>query len=143
MRNLLILGGTVVALFLLGRGRLASHINVVFRGLNFTGGLRRPRFTLRFGVQNPTSQAATVRSIVGQVLTNGRAVADVSGFQPIRIGPNSESIVTVNADPAGVGIAQTIIELLRKKDRERMSFEFSGTVNVDGLNIPVQQSVQL
>lgn len=143
MRNLLILGGTIVALFLFGRGRLASHVNVVLRGLNFSGGLRRPRFTLRFGVQNPTGQAATVRSIVGQVMANGRTIADVSGFQPMRIGPNSESIITVNADPQGLGVVQTILALIKEKGKEAVGFQFSGTINVDGINIPLSQTVQL
>jgi hypothetical protein len=143
MRNLLIIGGALVALYLVGRSRLATNVKVLFRGLSFGGGLRRPTVTLRFGVQNPTDQTANVRSIVGQVDANGRTVADVSGFQGIAVGPNTESILSVQAQPAAVGIVQTVADFLRQKERGPVKITFTGTANVDGLNIPLNQSVNL
>lgn len=143
MRNLLLIGGALVALYLVGRSRLATNVKVLFRGLSFGGGLRRPTVTLRFGVQNPTDQTANVRSIVGQVDANGRPVADVSGFQGITVGPNTESILSVQAQPAAVGIVQTVADFLRQKERGPVKITFTGTANVDGLNIPLNQSVNL
>lgn len=143
MRNLLLIGGALVALYLVGRSRLATNVKILFRGLSFGGGLRRPTVTLRFGVQNPTDQTANVRSIVGQVDANGRTVADVSGFQGITVGPNTESILSVQAQPAAVGIVQTVADFLRQKERGPVKITFTGTANVDGLNIPLNQSVNL
>lgn len=143
MRNLLLIGGALVALYLIGRTRLATNVKVLFRGLSFGGGLRKPSISLRFGVQNPTDQTATVRSIVGQVDANGRTVADVSGFQALQVGPNTESILTVQAQPATVGIVQTVAEFLRQKERGPVRVTFTGTANVDGVNLPINSSVNL
>lgn len=143
MRNLLLIGGALVALYLVGRSRLATNVKVLFRGLSFAGGLRRPTISLRFGIQNPTDQMATLRSIVGQVDANGRTVADVSGFQALTVGPNTESIMTVQAQPAAVGIVQTVAEFLRQKERGPVQVTFTGTANVDGLNVPINQSVNI
>lgn len=143
MRNILLIGGALVALYLIGRTRLATNIKVLFRGLSFGGGLRKPSISLRFGVQNPTDQTATVRSIVGQVDANGRTVADVSGFQALTVGPNTESVLTVQAQPAAVGIVQTVAEFLRQKERGPVRVTFTGTANVDGVNLPINSSVNL
>lgn len=143
MRNLLLIGGALVALYLIGRTRLATNVKVLFRGLSFGGGLRKPSISLRFGVQNPTDQTATVRSLVGQVDANGRTVADVSGFQALQVGPNTESILTVQAQPAAVGIVQTVAEFLRQKERGPVRVTFTGTANVDGVNLPINSSVNL
>ena len=143
MRNLLWIGGALVALYLIGRTRLATNVKVLFRGLSFGGGLRKPSISLRFGVQNPTDQTATVRSIVGQVDANGRTVADVSGFQALQVGPNTESILTVQAQPAAVGIVQTVAEFLRQKERGPVRVTFTGTANVDGVNLPINSLVNL
>lgn len=143
MRNLLFIGGALLALFVVTRARLATNVKVLFRGLSFAGGLRRPSITLRFGIQNPTDQTANVRSIVGQVDANGRTVADVSGFQSLQVGPNTETIMQVNAQPAAVGIVQTVAEFLRQKERGAVKVTFTGTANVDGINIPIAQSVNL
>ena len=132
-----------MALYLIGRTRLATNVKVLFRGLSFGGGLRKPSISLRFGVQNPTDQTATVRSIVGQVDANGRTVADVSGFQALQVGPNTESILTVQAQPAAVGIVQTVAEFLRQKERGPVRVTFTGTANVDGVNLPINSSVNL
>ena len=143
MRNLILIGGALVALYIIGRTRLATNVKVLFRGLSFGGGLRKPSISLRFGVQNPTDQTATVRSIVGQVDANGRTVADVSGFQALQVGPNTESILTVQAQPAAVGIVQTVAEFLRQKERGPVRVTFTGTANVDGVNLPINSSVNL
>jgi len=143
MRNLLLIGGALVALYIIGRTRLATNVKVLFRGLSFGGGLRKPSISLRFGVQNPTDQTATVRSLVGQVDANGRTVADVSGFQALQVGPNTESILTVQAQPAAVGIVQTVAEFLRQKERGPVRVTFTGTANVDGVNLPINSSVNL
>ena len=132
-----------MALYLVGRSRLASNVKVLFRGLSFSGGLRRPTISLRFGIQNPTDRMATLRSIVGQVDANGRTVADVSGFQALTVGANTESIMTVQAQPAAVGIVQTVAEFLRQKERGPVQVTFTGTANVDGLNVPINQSVNI
>lgn len=143
MRQAFLIGGVVLALYLLGRRRLAGNIKVLLRGVSFAGGLKRPTFSLRFGLQNPTNQSATLDSLVGQVEANGRTVADVQTFEPVTIAPNRESQLVVTATPAAVGIIQTLVQFVRSKERQPLRVEFIGTANVDGMQIPIQQSATL
>jgi hypothetical protein len=51
--------------------------------------------------------------------------------------------MTVQAQPAAVGIVQTVAEFLRQKERGPVKVTFTGTANVDGLNVPLNQSVNI
>lgn len=138
MKNFLYIGGAIVALYLLGRARLAKNVKIVFRGVSFSGGIVRPTFTLRFGILNPTDQVAEIRSIVGQVEANGKIIADVSNFVALRLDANSESIIPIKAEPSALGIASTVWQYLQSTNREKLQINFSGTANVDGVNIPIK-----
>ncbi len=143
MRNVILIGGVILAVYLLGRRRLAGNIKVLFRGVSFSGGLKRPQFLLRFGIQNPTDRGAVLQSLVGQVDANGRTVADVQSFDAVQIIPNQETRVTITATPAAVGIIQTLAQFIRAKDRQPVTVAFTGTANVDGMNIPISSTATL
>jgi hypothetical protein len=143
MRNILYITGGIVALYLLGRARLAKNVKIVFRGVSFSGGIVRPTLTMRFGVQNPTDQVAEIRSIVGQVTANGRTVADISNFVALELQPNSEAIIPIKAEPSALGIASTVWQYLQSTQREKLQLQFTGTANVDGVNIPIETSATI
>jgi hypothetical protein len=134
---------TSFALYLLGRARLAKNVKIVFRGVSFSGGIVRPTITLRFGIQNPTDQIAEIRSIVGQVMANGRTVADISNFVALKLQPNSEAIIPIKAEPSALGIASTVWQYLQSTQREKLQLQFTGTANVDGVNIPIETSATI
>lgn len=143
MKNLIYIGSAVVALYLLGRARLAGNVKVLFRGVSFSGGIVRPTFTLRFGIQNPTDQVAEIKSIVGQVEANGKNIADVSNFVALKLEPNSEAIIPIKAEPSALGIASTVWQYLQSSNREKLQINFTGTANVDGVNIPIKTSATI
>ena len=74
----------VTAVYFLGKSRL-KKIKVLFRGLKVTGGLLKPKFNLKFGLQNPTNETANFKSLIGEVYANGKLIANVSDFQKIKI----------------------------------------------------------
>lgn len=135
--------GAGVLVYLLTRKTLAKNIKVIFRGLSFSGGLKKPSFLLRFAIQNPTASSATVQSLTGQVEMNGRTIADVSSFQSFSIDPNSEKVYTVTATPSGGGLVSTLVNYFRSKERQAVQVKFIGTANVDGLNIPLSNNITL
>ena len=74
---------------------------------------------------------------------NGRTVADVQSFDAVQIIPNQETRVTITATPAAVGIIQTLAQFIRAKDRQPVTVAFTGTANVDGMNIPISSTATL
>ncbi len=143
MPNLFYIGGAIIALFLLGRARLAKNIKVIFRGVSFTGGIVKPAINLRFGIQNPTDQTAEIRSIVGTVTANGKTIADINTFVSVKLAANSEAIIPIEAQPAALGIASTLWQYLQSKQREKLQIMFTGTANVDGVNFPIETSATI
>lgn len=143
MPNIFYIGGAIIALFLLGRARLAKNIKVIFRGISFTGGIVKPSINLRFGVQNPTDQTAEIRSIVGSVTANGKTIADINTFVSVKLAANSEAIIPIKAQPAALGIASTLWQYLQSKQREKLQIMFTGTANVDGINFPIETSATI
>jgi len=143
MRQFLLIGGVLLAVYLIGRRRLAANVKVLLRGVSFAGGLKKPTLSLRFGIQNPTDREARLLSLVGQVDANGRTVADVSAFETVRILPNQETRYQVSVTPAAVGIIQTLAQFIRAKERQPVRVAFTGTANVDGMNVPIDQAATL
>jgi len=132
--------GGIAAFYFLGKSTL-TRVKLLFRGVSFTGGIFAPRFNLKFGVQNPTNERANIKSLVGTLTANGKTVANISSFTSQIIAPTAESIYTVEARPAAAGLITTITNFLQSKNK--IQFNFSGTMNVDNINIPINENYNM
>jgi hypothetical protein len=92
-------------------------------------------------VQNPTNERANIKSIVGTLTANGKTVANISSFTSQIIAPTAESIYTVEARPAAAGLITTITNFIQSKNK--IQFNFSGTMNVDNINIPINENYNM
>lgn len=135
-----IIVAAVAALYFLGKSRL-TRIKVLFRGFNVTGGLLRPKFNLKFGLQNPTNETATLNSLVGEVTANGKIIANVSSFIPTKINANQESIFSVVAEPLGISIAATVMNFIKTKNK--LQIKFTGSANVDNIVYPLAENLTI
>lgn len=135
-----IIVAAVAALYFLGKSRL-TKIKVLFRGFNVSGGLLKPKFNLKFGLQNPTNETATLNSLVGEVIANGKIIANVSSFMPTKINANQESIINIVAEPAGIAIATTVINFIKTKNK--LNIQFTGSANINNITYPLEQSLSI
>jgi len=131
----------LVGYYLYSKKNLANKIKVLFRGVKFSGSVLKPKFNLKFGVQNPTGSSAQINSLVGQVEANGKIIADVSSFATQLIAPKKESIYEITAEPYGAGIFKTIKEFI--KGGNKINFVFTGSINVDNVDYPVNTNISL
>ena len=83
-----------------------------------------------------------LKSISGSIYVNDKYLANVSSFGDQVISGNSESIVKVTARPSGLGVFQSVKELLTQPIGT-IQVRFSGSANVDGINIPIEESKTL
>lgn len=93
-------------------------------------------------VQNPTNQRILIKSIVGTLSVGGKFLANVSSFGDQVISANSESVLNITARPSALGVFNTLRQLITQPIPGTL-IEFSGTANVDGVNVPVEQSQTL
>jgi hypothetical protein len=131
----------LVGYYIYTKTNLVNKIKILFRGVKLSGTVLKPKFNLKFGVQNPTAAMAKINSLVGQVAANGKVIADVSNFSTQVIGPKKESIYEITAEPYGAGIFKTIKEFV--KSGNKVNFVFTGSMNVDNIDYPVNTNISL
>lgn len=134
--------GGAAALYFLARYSFSQKAIFLLRSVKPSGTILQPTVTVEIAVQNPTNQRITLKSISGSVFVNDKYLANVSSFGDQIITGNSESIVKVTARPSGLGVFQSVRELLTQPIGT-IQVRFSGTANVDGINIPIEETKTL
>lgn len=136
MKNLWLILGAAAAVFFIGRSRLARRIEFILRGVSVRGSVLQPLINLDVIIQNPTAQRATLRSITGQMLVNGRFVANISFFGTTIIQPTGETIVSINARPSITGAFSAVRDILTGQSGSNI-VSVVGSSNIDGITYPV------
>lgn len=136
-----ILGGATV-LYFLARYSFSRKANFVLQSIKPGGSILSPRVLITFAVQNPTNQRITVKSVVGSVYVDDKFLANVSSYGDQTIQPNAESLFTVTARPSAVGVFQSLKQLVTQPIGN-IEIRFSGSANVDGINVPIEQANKL
>lgn len=133
-----ILGGAA-ALYFLSKLTFSKKINFSLRGLKPSGSIFAPKVAVLIGVQNPTNQRATLKSLSGSISVNGKYLANLSSFGDQIIQPNAESLITLEAKPSVLGVFSSIKELLNTPSGQSEA-NFDGSANVDGINYPINET---
>lgn len=138
-KNFLFLGIGAAALYLILRKKRMSEATT-FTLEKIGIDLKNKAIKLGLGANNPTGATATVQSINGTLLLNGKQVATIESFNKVNIAPNAKSIITLNLKPTLTGIWGTIKELVRSKGSSAKALKpiFEGSANVDGINFPIK-----
>lgn len=126
----------VVGFLLIRRSLFASNVNVVLQDVALRGTITRPRINITLGILNPTNQKATIKSLIGSLSWNDRDFANVSSFRTTEVLANSETKLLIEAKPDLLGAASVIADLI-KKGLKGGVVNFKGTINVNGVNIPL------
>jgi len=134
--------GGAAALYFLARYSFSQKAIFLLRSVKPSGTILQPTITVEIAVQNPTNQRITLKSISGSIFVNDKYLANVSSFGDQIIAGNSESIVKVTARPSGLGVFQSVRELLTQPIGT-IQVRFSGTANVDGINVPIEETKTL
>jgi hypothetical protein len=133
MKNtpLYLLGGAALVWFLT-RASTINNLNFVPRGLSFIGS----SVQVVIGVQNPTSNSLTLRSVVASLIVNGNTFGNVSDFQPVILAANSETPVALIFSPSLFGIADSVVSALQSGSTS-ISANLQGTANLDNNALPI------
>lgn len=139
MRNVFLLIGGAAALYLLSRYSFGQKTNFFLRKIRPSGTLTAPTVSVELAAQNPTNQTATIKSITGTLSINGSAIASLAAFGDQQIAANSESTIKLIARPSAAGVFQTVKKLFTSKPGQ-IRANFTGTANVDGLVVPINET---
>lgn len=134
--------GGAAALYFIARYQFSQKANFLLRSIRPSGSILSPTVTIEITVQNPTNQRVNLKSLSGSVFVNDKYLANVASFGDQIIDPNSESVLKLTARPTGLGVFQSVKELLTQPIGS-IQARFSGTANVDGINVPIEQTKTL
>jgi len=118
------------------RAATTQNIKPVLRKITFGGTLIQPKIFVTLGIQNPTEDTPTINSVVGEILANGKLIANVNNFTKIKIGANSETAYSITAEPQSIGIITEILRMIKDKSLKQ-KFTFNGTINIGGNSFPI------
>lgn len=138
----LIIGAGAALLFLLSRLSVQKKSSILLQSVKITGGLLSPRLLVTFAVQNPTRQKLTFKSLTGSLSVNDKYIANVSSFGDQVVQPLSETMINVTVRPSALGVFNSIKELLTTPTGETR-VNVTGTANVDGFTVPVNENLTL
>ena len=112
---------------------LSKSINIFYKGLDFSRlSLTEPILQLQVQVNNPTITTADLQNIKGDLYIDGAMVGSVFGITPYTISTGS-SIINIPVTLSYLGIA----ELINKFKRDKFNLEFTGSMVVDFIPIPL------
>jgi hypothetical protein len=112
---------------------LSKSINIFYKGLDFSRlSLTEPILQLQVQVNNPTITTADLQNIKGDLYIDGAMVGSVFGITPYTISTGS-SIINIPVTLSYLGIA----ELIKKFKSDKFNLEFTGSMVVDFIPIPL------
>ena len=113
---------------------LSRSINVFFKGFDFsTITLFNPVVTIKVQVNNPTNTTADLQNIRGDLQIDGVFVGSVQGFYPQSI-QRGANILNIPVTISYMGIA----DLIQKFNRKGFRLDFTGSMIVDFIPVPLQ-----
>ncbi len=87
--------------------------------------------------QNVTNGSLQFNALAANAFLNGTNIGNVSGFQPVTIGPVSQVTIPLTIVVNATQIISDVIAILTGSAGVAANLEIKGTANVSGLILPV------
>ena len=96
-----------------------------------------PVLTLNLAIQNPSSQAYTVKAVVGSLYANGFLIGNVGSYTQKQVIATGQTIYPLIIRLSLLGIVQDIINAFSGNGAAQ-KVELNAYANVDDFNIPIK-----
>lgn len=134
-KSLLYIAGAVAAIYF---GVQALRYRQVANKLLYTLGavsIDGTKVKVTINILNPTGVSATIKSIAGDMLTNGNKIATLQYFGKTIVQPNASTAITIELVPSALGLISTVANALCSGYKP--NFKLIGTANVNNISIPL------
>lgn len=134
-----LLGGAglfLVSRFFLRKGEAIKSLNVNVTGVDFNKS--NFSFVVKVRLINPSNAKLTVKSIVADAIWNGTYAATLSYLKPFELKPLEERTIQIPVK-ANLEWYNIVLDVVTKgKQALNGTFELKGTVNAEGLVVPLE-----
>jgi LEA14-like dessication related protein len=109
------------------------------------GSLKDPKVVISINVSNPSNQRANIKNVTGTLYLDDREISVINTATSQVIEPQTDSILRIVAKPQVIGIILLLKDLLTKSKKKKLDkvFKFVGNVNVDGVLLPINETIDL
>lgn len=145
MKPLTWIGLSIAAVFVLSKIATAGNASRLnFTVSNVQPGLSglNPVITLNLVAQNPTSESFQINAVVANVFLNGQPIGNISGFVPVTVQPTSQANIPLRVQLSGLELIDQVLGILNGSAGVAAAVRITGTVNLDGSNIPIDVTYQ-
>lgn len=125
--------GVAAAFFLMRAKNVANVATFGFQNLKIQGS----KVVISLAVNNPTSISLKFNSFVGQIIVKEKVIANITGFTPVTINANSQSIVNLNFSVSTIGLLQFGLAVFNASNFKNLKPTLKGTANINGAALPV------
>lgn len=135
---LLLLGGLAIYEFS-QLGVAAANVQILFDGVQINN---LSNLAITILVQNVSNANIVLNSMTLDISMNGVDLGNASLFPvtPIVIQSNTEQPVTIQFSPNWLTIPGAIMDIINSGDTTKMSFNATGTANINNLPLPVNMT---
>jgi hypothetical protein len=120
-------------------GLLNFFINKV--GVKFEG--FTPILRVDIGILNPSRESFTIKSIAGNIISNGYSLGTVSAFDTVEIKATSQAVYPVYIRVNAIGAGADVINMITHGVGNGVTVTFKGTVNASGITAPLDISYKI
>lgn len=137
----ILIAGAGALLFFGSMAGAGRKIKVYFQSLKFgkVKGLSVPDVFAIFRIVNPTNTTLTVNSFQADMFVNDKYFGNIQNLTKTDLPANAETLYEVKIQLSVISVAVQLIQILRKK--EKIKITYTGTVNVAGIVLPVNETV--
>lgn len=142
--NLVVIGAiAIVAIAIASRKKAAGLLNYFISGVAIRWDGVVPIMRIDLGIQNPSNQDFTIKSLVGNVTANGYQIANVSAFDTVQVKAASQVIYPIYLRLSFIGVVADIVNLITTGNGTTQSISFKGTVNASDVVAPIELNYKI
>lgn len=134
-KSLIYVAGAAAAIYfgiqIMRYRQVANKLLYTLGGVSIDG----TKVKVTINILNPTGVSATIRSIAGDMLTNGNKIATLQYFGKTVVQPNASTSITIELVPSAVGLITTVANAIY--GGYKPNFKIIGTANVNNISIPI------
>lgn len=139
-KNFLVIAALVAGYAFLKIKTGISNLTFYFRGIGIDFENFNPIANLTFGINNPSNLNLKINAVSGSLLVGNTVIGTVSSFERVIIPKQSEGILTVKVRLSVWGVVSDIVNRIQTKSGLSYQLNFVGSVNADGILIPVNMT---
>lgn len=136
MKLIPVVGAGLLAWWLLTKKSIDA-LNYYFKGISFDFDGITPVIKLTLAIQNIANRSFNVTGFTGVLYAGSKSIGNVSQFNPVVIMPHSETLYSVNIRLSPIALVSDIVAKIAQKQGLEYELNLIGTLNAEGLLIPV------